>query len=151
MSIAIRYAASKVEAEEIVNDAFFKLFNNVVLHKTEITFKPWFRRILINTAIDKYRTNKKHSNLVYLDNLQNNETSDLFLYNISAEEIIEILHTISPMYRMVFNLYVIEGYNHDEIAKILDITASTSRSNLSRAKLKLRDLIKNYRYYEKAW
>lgn len=151
MSIALRYAASKSEAEEITNDAFVKLFNKVELHDNEKSFKAWFRKIIINTAIDRFRTNTKSSNLVYFENLQNNESIDLYSSNISAEEIIEILHTITPMYRMVFNLFVIEGHTHDKIAEILDISPSTSRSNLTRAKQKLRELIKNYQYDKKAW
>lgn len=150
MSVALRYSRSSIDAEEITNDAFFKVFTKIELHNTEKNFKSWLRKVLINTALDHYRANKKNNNLILLEDVHDSSEEEVHLDNVEAEKIIELLQTLSPMYRMVFNLYIIEGYNHDEIAKKLGITAGTSRSNLTRAKQKIRELIKDYQYYEKA-
>lgn len=150
MSIALRYSGSSIDAEEITNDAFFKVFTKLELHNTEKNFRSWLRRIVINTALDHYRVNKKNKNLLLLEDIHDNSEVEVHVDNLDAEVIIELLQSLSPMYRIVFNLYIIEGYNHDEIADKLGITASTSRSNLTRAKHKIRALIKDYQYYEKA-
>ncbi len=150
MSIALRYTSSYTQAEEVCNDAFYKLFTKIELHTKGDSFKPWFRRIIINTAIDNYRANEKNNQLIVLEEIDHPEQVDLNLNTIDAEEIIALLQKLPAKYRMVFSLYILEGYNHDEIAKKLEITASTSRSNLTRAKHKLRELIKDYDYYGKA-
>ncbi len=150
MSIAIRYSNSKIEAEEIINDAFFKIFTNHQLSTVIDNFKPWFRKIIINTAIDHYRSQEKNRSLIVLEDIPETIYQDQALEDLDAEDIIELMQRLTPMYRMVFNLYIIEGYNHDEIAQKLNITPSTSRSNLTRAKQKLRELIKDYDYYGKA-
>lgn len=150
MSIALRYSGSFNEAEEITNDSFYKVFIKLEKHNLEKSFKAWLRKIVINTALDHYRTNQKSKNLVLLEDTQDIYFGDDTLEDINAEEILELLQSLSPMYRLVFNLYIIEGYNHDEIATKLSITASTSRSNLARAKQKLRELLTKSQYYEKA-
>lgn len=150
MSIAMRYSNSLFEAEEITNDSFYKVFTKREIHRSEKTFKPWFRRIIINSAIDHYRSNEKNRNLILLSDIPETPSNDDIIDTMSADEIIKLLQSLPPMYRIVFNLYVIEGYNHDEIGEKLGITSSTSRSNLTRAKHKLRELIKDYSYYEKA-
>ncbi|WP_430931825.1 RNA polymerase sigma factor [Saccharicrinis sp. 156] len=149
MSIALRYSKSRIEAEEICNDAFFKWFTKKGQCSNVESFKPWFRRIIINTAIDSYRSKVNQNHLVLLEQIEVVDQAKFDFKAIEAEEIIALMQSLTPMYRMFFNLYVIEGFNHEEIAEKLNITASTSRSNLTRAKQKLRELINDY-YYEQA-
>ncbi len=149
MSIALRYSKSYDDAEEVCNDAFYKLFTKTE-KKTRIeNFNSWFRKIVVNTAIDHFRSHERNNRLVLLDEYQEIANDDVNLAAIDAEEIISLLQSLSPMYRLVFNLSVMEGYHHEEIANKLNITAATSRSNLARAKQKLRVLI-NEGYYEQA-
>lgn len=140
MSIALRYAHSSDEAKEVLNDSFMKIFKSISKYNPERSFKGWVRRIIINTSIDYYRKNLKFEGAL---DIVDNEPLD---YNIDGiqklniDDIISLLRGLPEVYRVTFNLYEIEGYNHDEIADLLNIEVSTSRSNLTRAKQKLRVL-----------
>lgn len=142
MSITLRYANSRNEGAAILNDSFMKVFENIDQFDTERDFKPWFRRIVINTAINEYHKNKKRMEKVEPISERHDLLTDNKIVNgISYAEIIELIQKLSPVYRTVFNLYVIEGYKHREIAEMLEISVGTSKSNLSKAKSNLRDLL----------
>jgi RNA polymerase sigma-70 factor (ECF subfamily) len=142
MSVCLRYAPNRDDALEILNDSFMKVFQNIMSYNTEKPFKSWFRKILVNTSLDKYKENKKYSVHVEFDVGELEIASEPDLEKqLNAEEILELLSGLPQIYRLVFNLYEIEGYSHDEIAGMLDIAPGTSRSQLSRAKLLLK---KNY-------
>ncbi|MFP8487866.1 RNA polymerase sigma factor [Gracilimonas sp. Q87] len=142
MSITLRYANSRNEGAAILNDSFMKVFENIDQYDTEWDFKPWFRRIVINTAINEYHKNKKRMEKVEpISDKHNLLTDNKIVSGISYDEIIELIQKLSPVYRTVFNLYVIEGYKHREIAEMLDISVGTSKSNLSKAKSNLRALL----------
>ncbi len=145
VSIALRYAQNKEEAVEILNDAFLKVFSKIDYYKAEQTFKPWFRQILIHTAIDYHRAHHKFPTPIDIDSvtqlLIDPDTPLLFLS--PNEDALPFVQALPPQYRLVFNLYVMEGYDHKEIAAQLGITESTSRSNLARAKEKLKEMILN--------
>jgi len=146
MSITLRYAESRDEAANILNDAFMKVFSNIKKYNRDRPFKPWFRRIVINTAINQYHKTKKHRQLEELD-LSNNgvQKEEQIISGISYDEIIEMVQQLSPAYRTVFNLYVIEGFKHREIADMLDIAVGTSKSNLAKAKRNLQSILeKNF-------
>ena len=142
MSIALRYAKNRDEAVEILNDAFFKIFNNLDKFDIEQPFNFWMRRITINAAIDYHRKYYKSEEII----LPLNESIDAVdvetpLPQITqGEDMLPILQQLPPAYRTVFNLYVMEEYRHQEIAELLGISVSTSRSNLMRAKEKLREI-----------
>lgn len=144
MSISLRYADNRDEAAEILNDGFLKVFTNMEKYDPAMPFKPWLRRVLINTAINAY--NKKRLN--FKTESLNTQKYDIevesedILSGISYQEIIGMLQELPPAYRTVFNLYVIEGYNHEEIGKILGISAGTSKSNLHKAKAQLKIMLK---------
>lgn len=144
MSITLRYADSRNQAVEIMNDAFMKVFENIKSYDQKRPFKPWFRRIVINTAINHYHKNAKrkvHENFaLHENNIGQNET---ITATLSYEEIIEMVQHLSPAYRTVFNLHVIEGFSHREIADMLEISVGTSKSNLFKAKKNLQVIIKN--------
>lgn len=142
MSITLRYADSRDEAAEILNDAFMKVFTNIEKYDDNREFKPWFRRIVINTAINRYHQTKQERTLEELSLVK--ETAgrqETITSSLSYQEIIEMIQQLSPAYRAVFNLYVIEGFKHREIAEILDIKVGTSKSNLAKAKQNLQSIL----------
>ena len=142
MSACLSYASNKEDALEIMHDGFIKVFTNLDRRDANKSLKSWIRRIMVNTAIDHYRKNFKHQKLYGIESA--GELSDnISIYDkISAEEIIDMVQSLSPAYRIVFNLFTIEGYSHKEIAGKLHIAESTSRSNLVVANKKLRVLLK---------
>ncbi|MGB0864087.1 MAG: RNA polymerase sigma factor [Saprospiraceae bacterium] len=140
MAICIRYTQNKEEAQEVLNDSFIKAFKNLDRFDFEKPFKYWLRRIVINTSIDHLRKNKKYRETLNLE--QAHEVSEKVdgLNNLSAQEILNLVQKLAPSYRLVFNLYVIEGYTHREIAEELGISTGTSKSNLSMARTRLKKM-----------
>lgn len=119
-----------------------KVFKNLKNFDLTRPFRPWLRTILVNTCINNFRKKK-----IQFDNeeIQENQASaEEILSGISYQEIIELIRKLPPAYRTVFNLYVIEGYKHDEISTMLDITVGTSKSNLFKAKKQMRTILKEY-------
>jgi RNA polymerase sigma-70 factor, ECF subfamily len=142
-SIAMRYAANIEEAEEIINDGFLKVFNNLVKYDHAKPFKGWLRTIVVNTAIDYYRKSQKYSHQVDIDDIDVPDLGEDVISKISAEEILKLVQKLPASYRTVFTLYVIDGYNHREIADMLGIKEGTSKSNLQDARRKLQMMIKD--------
>jgi RNA polymerase sigma-70 factor (ECF subfamily) len=141
MSVSLPYVNSENEAQEVVNDGFIKLFMNIHQYDKSKSFKGWFRKILINTAIDNFRQNKSHYNQIELGEAQVSNFDDNIIDKMSAEEILNLVQHLPKAYKIVFNLYVLEGYKHHEIAKILNISVGTSKSNLAKARNKLKESI----------
>jgi RNA polymerase sigma factor (sigma-70 family) len=140
MSISLRYTYSKEEASEVLNDSFIKAFDKIKQYNTGQSFKGWLRRIIVNTAIDYYRKNKKYHNTLSIDRAEEPEYDQRALEQLQVEDILKLLNGLPELHRLTFNLYEIEGYKHDEIAAMLKISESTSRANLTRAKQRLREL-----------
>ena len=142
LSIGLRYAYNREEAVEILNDSFIKVFSKLQQYNIEQPFKPWFRRILIHSAIDYHRAQHKFPTPIDIDSVIYLLDDELPLPVLSSEEdALPLVQALPPQYRMVFNLYVMEEYDHKEIAALLGISESTSRANLARAKEKLRDSV----------
>lgn len=142
MSICLRYSDSRDQAAEILNDSFMKVFTHIREYDSSRPFKPWLRQIIINTAINHFHKNKNERTWKELESAQNQLTRDeKIISGISYQEIIELVRQLTPGYRAVFNLYVIEGYTHREIAEKLGISEGTSKSNLSKAKRNLQTLL----------
>lgn len=142
MSITLRYADTRNEAAAILNDAFMKVYDNIKEYNLNRPFKPWFRRILINTAINHYHKTKKEKERPVVDLQENSISEDeSIISGITYREMIEMVQLLSPVYRTIFNLYVIEGYTHKEIARKLHIAEGTSKSNLFKAKQNLRSIL----------
>lgn len=141
MSVCIRYTESNSEAICVVNDSFLKVFNNIKKFGIDRPFKPWFRRILVNTAINHVKKQKKFKKEVAMDEARTTPYVEDVLSQINYRELIALVQSLSQSYRTVFNMYVIDGYKHKEIAKILGISESTSKSNLTRARAKLQELV----------
>lgn len=144
MSICIKYTIDQYDAMEIVNDSYMKVLRGIKDFDPKNSFKSWYGRILVNSAIDNYRRNAKHSLNLHISEAEHNvEAQEPEISSqLSAEEILSLFSRLPEIYRITFNLYEIEGYSHEEIGKMLDISTSSSRSNLSRAKKMLRDLYK---------
>lgn len=150
MSICDRYTKRKEDAIEIFNDSFLKIFKEihryVPAYADEVnSFKGWIRKILIYTAIDHSRKNNKHhftaeieTTLIYLPEREENAFD-----RISYDEIIRAIQHLSPAYRTVLNLFIIDGFSHEEIAEQLKISIGTSKSNLFKARQQLQKILKN--------
>lgn len=144
MGVCMRYVPNREEAVEVVNDGFLKIFQKVQKYDAEKPFKIWLRRIMINTALDHYRQNIKYQNNTDLTAAENTiaATDTDNVYNsLAHEDLIELIQQLTPAYRTVFNLYVIDGYSHEEISRQLDISEGTSKSNLARARENLRVML----------
>ena len=137
MGICLRYSRTREEAIEILNDGFVKIFTKLNKYTKGLSFKGWVRKVMINAAIDYFRRHEKHYHGVDISYVRNEEVNASALDQIAEKEILEAVRQLPPSYRMVFNLYVIEGYKHEEIAQQLDISVGTSKSNLAVARNKL--------------
>lgn len=141
MSVCLRYSRNREEAQEIVNDGFMKVFTRLDKYNDSLSFQGWLRRIMVNSAIDFYRRNEKHYNHMDIVHASDVSTNADSISQLSEQEIMEAVQQLPPAYRMVFNLYAIEGYKHDEIAHKLGISAGTSKSNLAKARMKLKKVL----------
>jgi RNA polymerase sigma factor (sigma-70 family) len=149
VKICYRYQNHFEQVEEIVNEGFIKLFKNI--HQFDenrhsdisIALKGWFKRILINTCIDHYRKNASNINghLVTEETEKVADRSENGFDILAYKEIIEAIRELSPAYRTVFNLFVIDGMTHEEIGKHLGISVGASKSNLSKARENLRKIL----------
>jgi RNA polymerase sigma factor (sigma-70 family) len=149
LKISYRYIHQQEEAEEMVHEAFIKLFKNIDRFElnregdTEALLKGWFKRIIVNTCIDQLR--KAQLNIISMDNQSDHDgyadQQESGLDKMAYDEIIDAIRQLTPVYRTVFNLFVIEGLSHDEISKALQISVGASKSNLSKAKSNLRKII----------
>lgn len=148
MAICDRYTNNQDDAVEILNDGFIKIFREIHHYKPAYadvvsSFKGWLRKIMVYTAIDHFRKNQKNQVVTDLDNVAYQLTTDSedAIDKLSYEEIIRAIQDLSPAYRTVFNLFVIEGLSHDEIAEKLEISTGTSKSNLSKARKQLQKIL----------
>lgn len=138
MPLCQRYANNKEDALDIMHEGFIKVFKHISKYQMGTSLNAWIKRIMVNTAIDFYRK-KVRRRTENLDTAYSVKSADPNAINfLAAEEIIQHLHKLSPSYRSIFNLYVIEGFSHREIAEKMNISESTSRSNLVKARAKLR-------------
>ena len=138
MGIGMRYIFNREDALEIVNDSFIKAFQSIRSFNEENAFKPWLRKIIVNTAIDRRRKDLKHLQDVDLEQAEYINTSSHIIERLTAQDILKLLDHLPVIQRMVFNLYEIDGYSHEEVSNILNIPSSSSRTYLSRAKERLK-------------
>lgn len=139
--VCLRYSGSEDDAKDILQDGFVKIYEKIHQFKFQGSFEGWMRRIFVNTALERYRGQYQ---IISIHDGYNE--SDMYSYDhinnqINTNDLLKIINQLSPKYRMVFNLYAIEGYSHKEIAEMLNITEGTSKSNLSRARMILQDKI----------
>ncbi|MFL0685349.1 MAG: RNA polymerase sigma factor [Algoriphagus aquaeductus] len=141
MGISMSYSKSRDLAQEITHDSFLKFFDSVKKLEDTPSVKPWLRRVTVNTAIDYYRRNRKFQNHEEADGETPVFDAEYAPDQLAYEEILKLLYQLPEDHQLVFNLYEVEGYSHKEVAERLEITESSSRVYLTRAKNKLRQLI----------
>ena len=141
MSICTRYIQDRSEAITILNDAFLRIFTNLNAYNTDLDFKPWFKTIMVRSAINYLKKMKKYKLEMNIEEARFTAVKDDFFSKFNYVELMGMIQSLTLAYRTVFNMYVIDGFKHQEIADSLGITVSTSKSNLTRAKQKLRELI----------
>jgi RNA polymerase sigma factor (sigma-70 family) len=140
MSVCLRYVTNREEAAEVMNDGFYKIFNKLDTYDATRPFKTWLGRVMVNTALDHYRRN---THQFQFESVENKEVpvEEGPITGLSYEDLIGLVERLSPVYRIVFSMAVIDGYSHEEIAEKLEITVGSSKSNLSRAREKLRMML----------
>ena len=133
--VCLRYFDSREEAEDALQEGFIRVFTNLGTFRNEGSLEGWIRRIIVNTALNQLRNNQKHQHHLDLDDVGNelSDESDL-ISRLSKEDMLRLLIELPPGYRMVFNLYEIEGYSHKEIAEMFTISVSTSKTQLLKAR-----------------
>ncbi len=142
--VCLRYAGSAEEAEDILQEGFIKVFKKLDSYRGEGSFEGWIRRIFVNTSIEHFRRKN------YLQPITEREETTVegkylsVLDSLAEKDIISLVQQLSPGYRTVFNMYVVEGFTHKEIANALGISEGTSKSQLSRAKQILQELVKTH-------
>ena len=143
-AVCLRYASNAEEAEDILQEGFIKIFKKLDSFRGEGSFEGWVRRIFVNTAIEQFRRKR------YLQPVTEREENTIEGKSLSAldglaeKDILALIKELSPGYRTIFNMYVVEGYTHKEIADMLGISEGTSKSQLSRAKVILQEMVKKY-------
>jgi RNA polymerase sigma factor (sigma-70 family) len=151
LAVCMRYADGQDDAKDIVQEGFIKVFANLKSFENQGSLEGWVRRIVVNTAIDCVR--KKHFNTIDIEDspeaqksnaMQEQEKEGEAYTQMKADIIMKLIQKLSPMYRTVFNLYVIESYSHKEISDELGISIGTSKSNLAKAKMNLKKLFDIY-------
>lgn len=155
LGVCLRYAANYADAEDYVQDGFIKVFNDIHTYKGKGSLEGWIRRVIINSVLMKLRKMKKeyaHDDMeTAMDEAaeepmssSNEENSEIDILDFSQQEVIGIVQTLPEGFRKVLNLYVIDGYKHREIAKMLDISVGTSKSQLNRARKLMKQKLTEY-------
>lgn len=146
MGVCLRYSSNQEEALDILHEGFIKVFKNISKYQPGTSLSSWIRRIMVNTSIDYYRKNVRRRTEDIEEAFHLTSSDADAISQCTEKEILEAVQQLTPAYRTVFNLYVLEGYSHKEIAELLNITESTSRSNLVKARTKLKELLTSRRY-----
>ena len=141
--VCLRYSKNREEAEEILQEGFIKVFEFIHQYKFAGSFEGWVRKIMVNCALQKYRSKKMHAvvdiDIAAIENIGNEN----IISQLGTKELLKMVQLLPPSYRMVFNLYVFEGMKHREIAAHLKISEGTSKSNLSDARAILQKAVHN--------
>jgi RNA polymerase sigma-70 factor (ECF subfamily) len=143
--VCLSYVHERDTAQDVLQDGFIKVFKNIKRYNENGSLSGWIRKIIVNTAIDYLRSKKRLNNMLeYDEQIKTHEINNEAVQNINIESILLRINKLPDGARTVFNLYALEGYTHKEIAQRLDITEGTSKSQFSRAKNMLKDMLKDY-------
>ncbi|MBU3820703.1 sigma-70 family RNA polymerase sigma factor [Flavobacteriaceae bacterium XHP0103] len=142
-SICLKYSRNYAEAEDNLQDAFLTIFDKIKQYKGKGSFEGWIKRITINTVLQQYRGEKVFD--IVTDTISEEAEIEIENDDISLKYLLKIIQELPGRYRLVFNLYVLDGYSHKDISEMLNITVGTSKSNLARARQILKQTIENYR------
>lgn len=149
LAVCYRFAPSREDAEDMLQEGFIKVFSNIHTFGNKGAFEGWIRRIIVHTCINVLKRNKKFSDSVDIDNVTQLQVKDNIHSLMQAKQVVECIRLLPVGYRTVLNLYAIEGYSHREIGDILDIEESTSRSQYTRAKAMLEQILIKKRIIDK--
>lgn len=142
MAVCLRYTKNTEQAEDVLQDGFVKVFLKLKDFKNEGSLEGWIRRIMVNTSLDELRKNTKNNGNISLQDVDYKiESDDFVIENLAAEDLIKLIQSMPDGYKVVFNMFAIEGYSHAEIANTLGISENTSKSQYSRARAYLRERI----------
>lgn len=145
-AVCMQYSGNDEEARDILQDGFIKIFENLGQYKFEGPFEGWVRRIIVNTALEKYRSKYTLYRVDDIDKIPepDAEPDNQDYAGLEVYDLLQIIRELPPKYRIVFNLYAIEGYSHKEIGQMVSISEGTSKSNLSRARMILQRRVGSY-------
>jgi RNA polymerase sigma factor (sigma-70 family) len=141
MAVCLRYSKTSFEAEDVMQEAFIKVFEHIKNFKGECPLEFWIRKIMVNTALKHHRKMMHVSSLAETEKLQEVPEEEFILSGYNYEDLLRMIQSLAPRYQLIFNLYAIEGYSHKEIAEMLDISEGTSKSQYSRARAILRNML----------
>ena len=142
MAVCLRYTNSQFDAEEILQTGFIKVFKNINQFAGVGSFEGWIRRIMVNTAIESCRNRTLFQSIDDINEVVFSNTHSFEIDQLEVNDLLKIIQSLAIGYRLVFNMYAIEGYSHKEIAKALNISEGSSKSQLSRARMRLQEKIK---------
>jgi len=142
-SLCLKYSKNYAEAEDNLHDAFITIFNKIEQYNNKGSFEGWLKRIAINTSLQRYREDVGVYDIMNEDNIKD-VSVDLNENDVSINYLLQIIQELPDRYRLVFNLYVLDGYSHVEISELINISVGTSKSNLARARMILKDKIEAY-------
>lgn len=140
-AVCLRYSGNSDDAQDLLQEGFIKVFKNLEKYRGDGSFEGWIRRIFVNTSIEYFRRKVKLTTVSETQEITIEDKEWNALDTMAEKDIIKIVQELSPGYRQVFNMYVIEGYSHKEISEILGISEGTSKSQLARAKVILKKII----------
>jgi RNA polymerase sigma-70 factor (ECF subfamily) len=140
-TVCLRYSENTDDANDVLQEGFIKVYKSLSKFRREGSFEGWVRRIFINTSIEHYRKKVKLYNVTEVQENTIEDDSLDALDSLATKDVLNIINELSPGYKQVFNMHVIEGYSHKEIAELLGITEGTSKSQLARAKSVLKKII----------
>src|SRR3569833_3148678 len=143
LGVCMRYATDRMEAEDMLQNGFIRVFQKMNDYRGEGSFEGWVRRIMVLSSIEYFRKHHKMMQAVDMDEVDEPSVNPMAMANLDAKDLIALIQQLAPGYRMVFNLYAIEGYSHKEIGEIMNITEGASKSQLSRARTILKEQIVN--------
>lgn len=147
LGVCLRYSKNKSEAEDVLQDGFIKVFSNIKKFRKEGSFEGWIKRIMINTALVNARNNIKHyyhTDIAEIEQQISAEDEEHIKEAISSKDLMKFIQVLPDGYRIVFNLFVFEKFSHKEISELLNISESTSKSQLSRARSLLRKSVSEF-------
>ncbi|WP_299098076.1 sigma-70 family RNA polymerase sigma factor [uncultured Winogradskyella sp.] len=142
-SLCLKYSKNYAEAEDNLHDAFITIFGKIDQYNNKGSFEGWLKRIAINTSLQRYRDNVGVYDIINEGNIED-VSVDINEDDVSIEYLLKIIQELPDRYRLVFNLYVLDGYSHVEISELINISTGTSKSNLARARMILKDKIEDY-------
>lgn len=141
LSVALPYCSLEAEAREVLNDTFLKVFTSISRYDENLPFTTWLRTIVVRTAINHYHKHLKDMVIQDMTEGLNLSVEDDYLSKLAAEDMIVLMQKLPPAYRLTLNLFALEGHTHSEIAEMLGISVGASKSNLSKARAKLKQMM----------